>query len=113
MHTFLSLDVSIIPKETKEKVDGFWRGKFSNDGKIGDNGSYEVEPSRLLIDGYNEKGELVHPQSTLDYWLQWSENPEQIQWELLNTAVHYDQKEIKSLKNNPESIWYEPPAEYL
>ena len=42
-HTFLSLDMDLIPQSTKDNVPTFWQGLFSND------------QSRILIDGYNDK----------------------------------------------------------
>lgn len=93
-HTFLSLDMNLIPQSTKDNVPTFWKGRFSND------------KSRMLIDGYNEKRELVHTQSTLSAWLQWSQNPEEIQAQLIATSIEYTKEEIKALRNDVNSIWY-------
>ena len=52
-HSFLSLDMNIIPQSTKDNVPTFNSALFSNDN------------SRMLIDGRNGKGELVHPMTVL------------------------------------------------
>jgi uncharacterized protein YhdP len=93
-HTFLALDMNLIPQSTKDNVPTFWMGLFSND------------QSRMLIDGYNEQGVLVHPQATLDAWLQWSDNPQEIQYNLLAEAIEYTSSEFTALKNDINSIWY-------
>ena len=92
-HTFLALDTDLIPQETKDNVPSYPAGYFSNEG------------SRLLIDGYNEDGELVHPQSTFDAWLQWSDNPQEIQESILSSATEYTKEEFKAEKIKPGSIW--------
>lgn len=97
-HTFLSLDMNLIPQTTKDYVPTFWGGLFSNDN------------SRMLIDGYNDKREIVHPQSTFDSWLQWSDNPKEVQESILSSAIEYTSAEIKAEIKNPESIWYVIPA---
>lgn len=93
-HTFLSLDMNLIPQSTKDNVPTFWKGLFSND------------LSRMLIDGKNGKGDLVHTQEALSFWLQWSENPQEIITQLLSTAIEYTGTEIKAAQNNIDSIWY-------
>lgn len=93
-HTFLSLDMDLIPQSTKDNVPTFWQGLFSND------------QSRILIDGYNDKRELVHPKETFTTWLQWSVNPQEIITQLLSTAIEYTQKELKEEQKNIDSIWY-------
>lgn len=93
-HAFLALDMSLIPQSTKDNVPTFWNGLFSNDG------------ARMLIDGYNDKGVLVHPQNTLDAWLQWVENPLETQEQLISTAIEYTAQEIKLEKQDINSIWY-------
>ncbi len=98
-HTFLALDMNLIPQSTKDNVPTFWKGMFSNDG------------SRMLIDGYNEQGSLVHPQAVLDAWLQWENNPEETQELLIGTAIEYTAQEIKLEQSNPNSIWYIQPEE--
>ena len=99
MHTFLALDMSLIPQSTKDSVPTFWQGLFSNDG------------SRMLIDGRNEKGDLVHPQAVLSAWLQWSDNAAEVQEVLISTAIEYTYGEIKELQQDAESIWYQPEDE--
>ncbi len=93
-HTFLSLDMSLIPQTTKDNVPTFWQGVFSND------------ESRILIDGYNERRELVHTQKTLSAWLQWSSNPLETQQQILETAIEYTAEQIKKEQNNVNSIWH-------
>lgn len=93
-HTFLALDMALIPQSTKDYVPTFWLGLFSNDN------------SRMLIDGYNDKRELVHPQKTLNAWLQWSDNATDIQVLLFTTATEYTSKEFKALRSDKSSIWY-------
>ena len=93
-HTFLALDMKLIPQSTKDNVPTFWQGLFSND------------QSRMLIDGYSEQGVLVHPQATLGAWLQWSSNPQEIQDNLLAEASEYTSAELTALKNDVNSIWY-------
>ena len=93
-HTFLSLDMNLIPQETKDNIPTFWGGLFSNDN------------SRMLIDGYNEHGVLVHPKETLDAWLQWEENPQETLDLILSTSLEYTGEEYQELKSNPNSIWF-------
>lgn len=93
-HTFLSLNMNLIPQDTKDNVPTFWVGFFSNDS------------SRMLIDGYNEARELVHPQATFDAWLQWSDNPRETQESILSSAIEYTQEEYQENKINPDSIWF-------
>ncbi len=98
-HTFLSLDTSLIPNETKANIPSYSQGYFSNDG------------NRLLIDGYNENRELVHPQETFDAWLQWSLDVKDIQKELIDSAIEYTKEEFDIEKLDVSSIWYTPPVE--
>jgi hypothetical protein len=106
MHTFLSLDMSLIPAETKANIPTFWLARFSNDGVKAEDGSWATEPSRILIDGYNQQRKLVHPESTFNKWLQWSENPQSIVELLLDTAIEYTAVDLSVEKNKPNSIWY-------
>lgn len=94
MHTFLALDTSLIPQSTKDNVPTYHLALFSNDG------------SRMLIDGYNDARELVHPQSSFDQWLQWPDNPQEIQDAILSSAIEYTKEQIDAEKLNPDSIWY-------
>lgn len=107
-HTFLSLDMDLIPQSTKANVPTFWQGLFSNDAEYDENGMMTKEPTRMLIDGYNEQGVLVHPQATLDAWLQWSGNPIVIQDQLIGEAIEYTTEELSELKLDINSIWYAP-----
>jgi hypothetical protein len=72
---FLALRTDLIPQPTKDYVPNYADGYFSNDG------------SRYLFPYYNAGGDLLHPQSTFDNWLQWSENPQEIQNALESTAI--------------------------
>jgi len=96
MHSFLSLDMTLIPQETKDYIPNFWLGKFSND------------KSRLLIDGYDGQGDLVHPQSQLDAWLQWEDDPQATQELIISTSIEYTKEQIQAEFNDYNSIWYEP-----
>ena len=58
-HTFLAIDMLLIPQSTKRNVPTFWGGLFSNDGVKNANGEWGKEPSRMLLDGRNEEGEIV------------------------------------------------------
>lgn len=91
--------MSLIPQSTKDNVPTFWKGLFSNDG------------SRMLIDGRNGKGELVHPQAVLSAWLQWSDNPAEAQDLLISNAIEYTYSEFKAIQQDPLSIWYQPEDE--
>ncbi len=97
MHTFLALDMNIIPQSTKDNVPSFWRGKFSND------------QSRMLIDGHKDNGDLVHPMQVLKQWLVgFSDEEAELKInELLSTAIEYTKEEFKQESSKPESIWYE------
>jgi len=97
-HNFLALKRSFIPQATQDNIPNFWMGKFSND------------QSRLLIDGYNEDGVLVHPQEQLDAWLQWEDDPMATQELLLSTAIEYTKDEMLAEFDKPESIWYSEPT---
>lgn len=94
-HTFLSLDVSLIPKSTKDNVRSFAASLFSND------------KSRMIIDGYNSKGQLVHPIETFNSWLRWSDNPQDIINDLLSSSINYTYEALQIEKADPLSIWYE------
>ncbi len=100
-HTFLSLDMNLIPQSTKDNVPTFWQGLFSND------------KSRMLIDGKNDKGDLVHPTQVLQAWLQWSDNPDEKIQQILSTSIEYTREEYLTLKDNANSIWYVEPEVYI
>ena len=97
-HTFLALDMLRIPQATKDNIPNFWLGKFSNGQE------------RLLIDGYNDDGILVHPQEQLDAWLQWENNPQETQAALISTAIEYTKDQMLAEFDKPESIWYSEPT---
>ncbi len=100
-HTFLALDMNLIPQATKDNIPTFWQGVFSND------------MSRMLIDGYNDKRELVHPQATMITWLQWESDPQTTQQALLDSAVEYTSEQIKAEQQDVNSIWYIEPEEIV
>jgi len=93
-HTFLSLDMNLIPQSTKDNVPTFYSALFSNDN------------SRMLIDGRNDKGELVHPMSVLLKWTQWDTDPESTIQALLDDAIEHTPEEFNALKSDVDSIWY-------
>lgn len=107
MHTFLALDVALIPQQTKDNIPTFWNAVFSKDGVKNDDGSWLKEPSRMLLDGYNDNRELVHSNYVLMYWLQWEDDPSSKLSEILSTAIEYTKEQYKTEKLNPLSIWYE------
>jgi len=98
-HTFLSLDMDLIPQSTKDNVPTFWQGLFSNDN------------SRMLIDGRSEEGELVHPPQVLQAWLQWSDNPAEEIQKILDNSIEYTKIEYLTLKDDVNSIWYKEVTE--
>ena len=98
-HTFLALDMRLIPQSTKDNVPTFWDGMFSSDGKM------------MLIDGYNDNRKLVHPQATLDAWLQWESDPQATLNAILSSAIEYTREEFKAERRDINSIWYVPPED--
>lgn len=96
-HTFLSLDMNLISQATKDNVPTFSLGLFSNDG------------SRMLLDGYNDKGVMVHPMPVLLAWTQWDDNPADTIQTLLDNSIEYTAQEFTALKNDVGSIWYVEP----
>jgi len=105
-HTFLSLDMNLIPQATKDNVPTFWGGLFSSDGIKDADGNYTQDPTMLLIDGYNDNGDLVHPQETLSAWLQWESNPLETQELIISNAIEYTKAEYITLKGDVNSIWF-------
>ena len=93
-HTFLSLDMNLIPQATKDNVPTFYSALFSNDN------------SRMLIDGRNDKGELVHSWEVLLAWLQWEANPLSTLNAIVDNSIEYTAQEFAELKNDVDSIWY-------
>lgn len=93
-HTVLSLGMNLISQATKDNVPTFSSGLFSND------------MSRILIDGYNDKGVMVHPMPVLLAWTQWDDNPASTIQTLLDDAIEYTAAEFTALKNDVDSIWY-------
>lgn len=116
MHTFLSLDMSLIPQSTKDSALGFWGARFSNDGTLKENpqqneSPYQIEPTRLLLDGKNENGVLVHTDATFNAWLKHESNPQGLKDLILSNAIEYTRAQLDELTNNPNSIWYVEQAE--
>ena len=96
-HSFLSLDMNLIPQSTKDNVPTFYSALFSNDN------------SRMLIDGRNGNGELVHPMTVLLAWTQWSANPSEAVQAILDDAIEYTTGEFNALRSDVNSIWYVEP----
>jgi hypothetical protein len=94
LHTFLALDMELIPQATKDNVPTFWLGLFSNDNTL------------MLIDGRNSSGDLVHPMTVLRAWTQWSPDPDEVIAQLLASAIEYTTEDIMLLKGDINSIWY-------
>lgn len=86
--------MNAIPASTKNNVPSFWGGVFSND------------KSRMLIDGLNTSGELVHANSALMSWLQWESNPQATLNIILSTSIEYTQEQYEELTNDDNSIWH-------
>lgn len=106
-HTFLALDMTLIPKETKKYIPKFWGGNFSNDAEK----TLTGEPSMLLLDGNNKDGELVHSLSSLIKWLQWEDDPFATLDTLISTSIEFTKDDYFSELKKPESVWYQPPTE--
>jgi hypothetical protein len=93
-HTFLSLGMNLIPQATKDNVPTFYSALFSNDN------------SRMLIDGRNDKGELVHSWEVLLAWLQWESDPLATLDLIIDGSIEYTAQEFNVIKNDVDSIWY-------
>lgn len=93
-HTFLSLDMNLIPQATKDNVPTFYSALFSNDN------------TRMLVDGRNDKGELVHSWAVLLAWLQWETDPLTTLNTIVDNSIEYTRQEFNALKNDADSIWY-------
>ena len=106
-HTFLSLKTNLIPQETKDNLPEYGSCLFSNDADK-NNG----EPSRILIDGYNDLNELVMNDETVSNWLQWSKNPSAIIAVMMHpdNVINYTKEQIKLEKKNVNSVWYIPES---
>jgi hypothetical protein len=98
--------MSLIPQSTKDTAKAFWGGVFSNDAVYNQDGSMTMEPSRMLIDGRNSKGELVHTDATFNKWLQHEANPKAIKDLIISNAIEYTAEEMQEQINNPNSIWH-------
>lgn len=90
--------MSLIPADTKAYVPGFWLERFSND--LG----------RMIIDGKNSNGDIVHTQNILDSWLQWESDPQATMDLILSTTIEYTAEEFLLEKNDSNSIWFEEDA---
>lgn len=111
-HTFLSLDMALIPQATKDNVPTFWMGMFSSDGIKAEDGLLVKEPLRMLIDGKNDKGEMVHTLPTLRAWTQWSSSPDEVILLILDSAIEYTTEQIKLEQQDSDSIWYINTSEF-
>ena len=99
MHTFLSLDMNLIPQWTKDNVPTFYSGRFSNDN------------SRMLLDGKNSNSELVHAQFILNAWLGGELDKTLTLNTILDNAIEYTRDEFIALTLDINSIWYVQPEE--
>lgn len=95
MHTFLSIDLSLLHPNTKHSPQAKSIGMLSNDG------------SRRLIDGYNEQRELVHTDKIMKAWIKIPENAQATQSQILSTAIEYTAEEFRVEINDINSIWYQ------
>ena len=86
--------MNLIPQATKDNVPTFYSALFSNDN------------TRILIDGRNDKGELVHSWWVLLAWLQWEVNPLVTLNAIVYNSIEYTAQEFAALKNDVDSIWY-------
>lgn len=93
-HTFLAVDVSLIPQETKN-IPSFTLNKFSNDS------------SRILLSG-RENGVVRYSQETMLAWLQGEADPQATLDILIDSSIEYTKAQIKAQFRNPQSIWYSP-----
>lgn len=93
-HTFLSLDMNLIPQATKDNVPTFYSGLFSNDN------------SRMLIDGRNANGDLVHSWGVLLSWLQWEVDPMATLNLIVDNSIEYTTAEFNAEKSKLESMWH-------
>jgi hypothetical protein len=100
-HTFLSLDMNLIPQSTKDGQPDFWKQLFSNDN------------SRVLLDGYNSSRDLVHPNAVLMAWLAGEGDPEATLELILSDAVEYTREEYWIRGADISSIWYVEPTEVI
>ena len=89
--------MNLIPQSTKDNVPTFYSALFSNDN------------SRMLIDGRNGNGELVHPMTVLLAWTQWSASPSEAVQAILDDAIEYTAAEFNALRSDVNSIWYVEP----
>jgi len=105
-HTFIALNMPLIPLETKKYIPTFWGARFSNDGVKDSEGIYTTEPSFLLLDGYNDSRELVHSMQVLRAWTQWADDPDEVIQNLLDTAIEYTAEEINIEQRDVDSMWF-------
>ena len=89
--------MDFIPQSTKDNVPTFKGARFSNDGAY------------MILDGYDDKGDLVHPNSTLYAWLAGVENPDQTIQFLLENSREYTKEEFLALERDVNSVWYKEP----
>ena len=100
MHTFLSVDLSLLPLGVRYSANSKALGLFSN----------EDESTRLLIDGYliGSDGEyllddggkvLVHTDGVMNSW-------SNSHTEIIASAIEYTEDQYLAEKSNINSIWY-------
>lgn len=108
MHTYLSIPTELIPQSTMDNPKfNFWGGLFSNDGAM-KLGKWMTIPSRILIDGRNSKGDLVHPDATFNKWLESEVDPVGLRQIIIEGSEEITKEQYSTLKSNPISIWYTP-----
>jgi len=107
-HNFNSIKTSTIPDETKANLPEYKTALFSNDAVYDKNGKQLTEPTRILLDAYNEQGKSVLTQETIDNWLQWSENPAAVIAVMMHpdNVINYTKNELKAERLDVNSIWY-------
>ena len=112
-HNFNAIKTSTIPEETKANLPEYKTALFSNDATYDNDGKQLTEPTRILLDGYNEQGKSVLTQETINGWLQWSENPAAVIAVMMHpdNVINYTKEEFKFEKLNVNSIWYAPPED--
>lgn len=99
MHTFLALDMDLIPQWTKDNVPNFWDIRRASDN------------SRILIPAYNEQRKLVHVDEAFQRWLAGVPNKEEVFNQLMATGIEYTESQMIEETNNPDSVWYIAPVE--
>lgn len=106
MHTFLSIDLSLLHKNTRNSPQAKSIGMLSNDG------------SRRVIDGYSLNADgsykldvnndkiLVHTDKIMKAWVKIPENAATTQSQILSEAIEYTAAEFDVERNDVNSIWF-------